>query len=192
MPVQSVDRQQTKSWQSLRVEQDVVFVMSQEMVRALTDAEKKELLLVLHENPKVRIFIPDGLNESDAITQSRIEKLVREFPGQIVFSDAQAIRLKNIPVVFLGNMEGRSAQDQLAVFAPKLARRVTLCYGYRRASAGKNEVSISFGVPLLAAVGNIAKDALKKENGFLYDPDSRFSELIRSELRAHTIISTSA
>ena len=58
-------------------------------------------------------------------------------------------------------------------------------------AAGKIAVPISFGVPLLAAVGNIAMDEMKKENGFLYD-DGPISERIRSELRAYTVISMSA
>ena len=177
---------------SLAVDRDVVFVMSKGIIQALTETEKEELLCVLHENPKAKIFMPDGSAPSDAKTQSRIIELLTTFPKQIILSDALPAYLKDVPAVFLGNMDGFSAKEQLASLAPELGGRVILHYGYRRAVSGKSEIPISFGVPLLAAVGSIEMDKLKEENGFLYDQDGRFAEQIRSELHAYTVISASA
>ena len=177
---------------SLAVDRDVVFVMSKEIIQALTAEEKKELLCVLHENPKMSIIIPDGLKESDASVQLRIDELVKAFPpSQISLSGAVLAHLKDVPAVFLGNMEGLSAKEQLDKLAPELEGRLVICYGYRRPAAGKSEIPISFGVPLFAAVGNIAMNALRQQNGFFYD-DGRIAEQIRSELRDYTVISTSA
>jgi len=178
-----------KPWKSRQVNQDAVFVIPRSEMRSFAAAEMKELLFVAWANPKLRIIVPDGAKEGDARSEARIAELSKLCPGRVLFSTGEAAHLK-APWILFGNIDGPSARDLAQSLGPRLAERLTFCWGLRH-QAGKEGFN-SFGVPLLAALGNISRSALGMRNGFLYDPDNRFSEQIRSELRAYTVISTSA
>jgi hypothetical protein len=171
-----------KPWQILRLKQDVIVVVEQSKIEALSPERYKELLEIAGLNHgKLHLVIPDMLHGKYSDRVAELKKIASVYEGF-----PQRAASNKIPVIGFSDME----RDTLAAFQkrldPELAGRI------KDSAFGLNQAG-SFGVGILYALKDISSDQLRpNQNGFRYDATGRYSAQVLEVLQAYTVISTSA
>jgi hypothetical protein len=171
-----------KPWQILRLRTDVIAVVEQSKIDALSPEMFKELLEIAGlNNSKLHLVIPDALQGKYSQRVAELRKVTSVYYGfpQLAASD-------KIPVIGFSDME----HDTLMAFQrrldPRLAGRV------KDSAFGLNQAG-SFGVGILYALKDILPDQLlPNQNGFRYDRSGWYSAQVLEALQAYAVISTSA
>ena len=171
----------TKPWQILQLKQDVIVVVEQSRIDALSSEMFKELLEIAGlNNGKLHLVIPDALQGKYSQRVAELRKVASVYYGfpQLAASD-------KVPVIGFSDME----HDTLPAFQkrldPRLAGRV------KDSAFGLNQAG-SFGVGILYALGDVSRSELSRKNGYFYDAVGRWSTQVLAVLQAYTVISTSA
>ncbi len=173
-----------KPWQILRLKQDVIVVVEQSRIDALSPEMFKELLEIAGlNNGKLHLVIPDALQGKYSQRVAELRKV-----ASVYYGFPQLATSVNIPVIGFSDMErdGYTLADFKKGIDSRLAERM------KDSAFGLNRPG-SFGVGILYALKDIPSDRLPpNRNGFRYDPSGWYSAQVLAVLQAYTVISTSA
>jgi len=171
-----------KPWQILKLEQDVVMVVEQSKIDALSPEMFRELLeLVGVNNTKLHLVIPDAIQGKYSDRVAELKSV-----GLVYYGSFGPALPAAIPVVGFSDME----KDTLEAFQKRLDSR--LAGSMKDSVFGMNQRG-AFGVGILYALRDILPDALSlNPNGFRYDASGRFCDQVLEVLKAYTVIARSA
>ncbi len=176
-----------------RLKQDVIMVVRQSEINALSPEMFKELLELAWSNnpvhfqgwkpgdkPRLHLFVPDT-NAQDA--GARVCELAEQ--GAVYYRFSELPQSEKIPVVGFSNRE----HETLEAFKkeiPKLAERM-------KGAAFLLNHPGDFGLGIWYVIGGVPADGLSKNpNNFLFDPTGYWSAQVLAVLQGYAVISTSA
>ena len=169
-----------KLWQILRLKQDVIVVVEQARIDALSPEMFKELLEIAGlNNGKLHLVIPDALQGKYSQRVAELRKV-----ASVYYGFPQLAASEKIPVIGFSDMEHDTLTNFQRRLDPKLAGRV------KDSAFGLNQAG-SFGVGILYALGDVPRSELSRKNGYFYDAVGRWSTQVLEVLKAYTVISTS-
>ena len=171
-----------KPWQVLQLKQDIIMVLEQSRIDALSPEMYMELLKIAGLNQgKLHLVIPDALQGKYSERVAELRKVASVYDGfpQVAASD-------KIPVIGFSDMDSDTLEAFQKRVGPRLAKRL------KDSAFGLNR-SGSFGVGILYALKDIPPDQLRpNENGFRYDRSGWYSAQVLEVLQAYVAISIAA
>jgi hypothetical protein len=173
---------ESKPSQILWLQQEVIAVVEQAQIDALSPEMYKELLeIAAVNNAKLHLVIPDALEGQYSKRRSELRKV-----ASVHFGFTDIAHLGEIPVVGFSDMD----RDTLDAFKKRLDPRIA--ERMKNSAFGLNHAG-AFGVGILYALKDIPADQLSpNQNGFLYDASGRWSAQVFEALQAYTVISIAA
>ena len=171
-----------KPWQVLQLKQDVIMVLEQSRIDALSPEMHMELLKIAGLNHgKLHLVIPGVFQGKYSERVAELRKVASVYDG---FPPVAAS--EKIPVIGFSDMDSDTLEAFQKRIDPRLAKRLKdSAFGLNRAG--------SFGVGILYALKDIPPDQLRpNENGFRYDRSGWYSSQVLEVLQAYVAISIAA